>query len=248
MDDSIFSCRLSDQDIIDLQSFSGSFSKSCTASQKIFTTKYYYDVYVQGSDGSYHEVPISIFGNYFKRFTPKNYAGFNLTLTSSPPLQVPLIELSLSPVIGSVSIASDPSINYLPFMAILFVVILVVFILDFYRYMRYNPDENNSPYYCFTAILLFFVQVIRYVAMGLNIWLLALTTFIFCFYKFQQTVYLLLASSADDSSGIYKAFEALFYTNYSIMVVAIIIFTFNLANSVDFFLIDWEKEKELGKF
>ena len=133
-------------------------------------------------------------------------------------------------------------------MAIFFVVILVVFILNFYRYMRYNPDENNSPYYCFTVILLFFVQVIRYVAVGLNIWLLVLTTFIFCFYKFQQTVYLLLPSSGSDTSGLYKSFEALFYTNYSLMVVAIIIFTFNLANSVDFFLIDWEKEKELGKF
>lgn len=248
MDESIFSCRLSDQDIIDLQSFSGSFSKSCSASQKVFPIRYYYDVYALGSDGSYNEVPIQILGKFYKRFTPINYVGFNLTITSAPPLQVPLIQLSGSPVIGSASVASDPSINFLPFMAIMFVGVLVVFILDFYRYMRYNPDENNSPYYCFTAILLFFVQVIRYVAMGLNIWLLILTTFIFCFYKFQQTVYLLMARSSDDTSGIYKSFEALFYTNYSLMVVAIIIFTFNLANSVDFFLIDWEKEKELGKF
>ncbi len=79
-------------------------------------------------------------------------------------------------------------------------------------------------------------------------WLLALTAFIFCFYKFQQTVYLLLASSAEDSSGIYKFFEALLYNNFSIIVVAIIIFTFNLASSLDLFLIDWEKEKEIDKF
>ena len=105
MDDSIFSCRLSDQDIIDLQSFSGSFSKACTSSQKTFANTYYYDVYAQGSDGSYNEVPIKIFGTYFKRFTPKNYPGFNLTLTSVPPLQVPLIELTTNLAIGSVSVA-----------------------------------------------------------------------------------------------------------------------------------------------
>jgi hypothetical protein len=71
MDDSIFLCQLRDQDIIDLQSFSGSFSKSCTVSQKLFTIKCYYGAMVSKfkapiSDGSYKEVPILIFGNYFK--------------------------------------------------------------------------------------------------------------------------------------------------------------------------------------
>lgn len=40
----------------------------------------------------------------------------------------------------------------------------------------------------------------------------------------------------------------MFYITFSFTVVAIFILMFNLVNSTDYFLIDWEKEKDLGKF
>ena len=80
------------------------------------------------------------------------------------------------------------------------------------------------------------------------LWLLLLSGFCFCFYKFQQTIYLIIPSPSNDSTGLYSIFMAMFYITFSFTVVAIFIMMFNLVNSTDYFLIDWEKEKELGKF
>jgi uncharacterized membrane protein len=114
--------------------------------------------------------------------------------------------------------------------------------------MKYNPDENNDPYYCFKAIFLMFVYIVKYIAICLFLWLLCFSTYLFCFYKFQQAVDLIIPSFANDTSGIYQTFAAFFYINFSFTIVAIIILIFNLTNTTDYFLIDWEKEKEMGKF
>jgi hypothetical protein len=59
---------------------------------------------------------------------------------------------------------------------------------------------------------------------------------------------LILPDPSNDTSGLYKSFEAFYYVNFSLMIVAIFILMFNLTNYTDYFLIDWEKEKELGRF
>lgn len=51
LDGSIFSCTLSAQDIVDIQSFNGVILRTC-ASPRTFSTTYYYDIYVQNADGS----------------------------------------------------------------------------------------------------------------------------------------------------------------------------------------------------
>ncbi|MCB0371201.1 MAG: hypothetical protein KDD45_17735 [Bdellovibrionales bacterium] len=106
--------------------------------------------------------------------------------------------------------------------------ILIFFIFDFYRYMKYNPDENNDPYYCCKAIVLFLIHIVKFVAVGIWFWILALSTFCFCFYKFQQTVYLILPSPSNDTSGLYSSFAAFFYITFSFTIVAIIIEVFLL--------------------
>jgi len=136
----------------------------------------------------------------------------------------------------------------MPFLAVVGVVMIVTFIIDFYRYMRYNPDENNDPYYCCKAIFLLLVHLVKFIAVGVWLWLLCLSGFCFCFYKFQQTIYLILPSPSNDTTGLYSIFMALFYITFSFTVLAIFIMIFNLVNSTDYFLIDWEKEKDLGKF
>lgn len=70
LDNSIFSCYLSGQDIVDLQSIGGVVTKYCYTNTKTFPTQYFYDVYVQNADKTYAEVPIMIGTSIYKRFTP----------------------------------------------------------------------------------------------------------------------------------------------------------------------------------
>lgn len=53
LDDSIFSCYLSSQDIVDLQGVGSVVIKNCSSNVKKFTTQYFYDVYVKNADGTY---------------------------------------------------------------------------------------------------------------------------------------------------------------------------------------------------
>ena len=105
--------------------------------------------------------------------------------------------------------------------------------------MKYNPDENNDPYYCFKAIFLMFVNIIKYIAMGIHIWLLCFSAYLFCFYKFQQTIYLIVIDLGNDKSGLHQSFRALFYVTFALTILALVIFVFNFINSTDYFLIDW---------
>lgn len=114
--------------------------------------------------------------------------------------------------------------------------------------MRYNPDENNDPFYCCYAIVLLLIHMVKYVAVGIWLWVFALATYCFCFYKLQQTVYLILPDPSNDTSGLYATFAAFFYITFSFTIVAIFITFFRIVNSTDYFLIDWEKEKDIGKF
>jgi hypothetical protein len=80
-------------------------------------------------------------------------------------------------------------------------------------------------------------------AVAVHLFLLFFTGYVFCFYKFQRTVYISLIDVWNDTSGLYLIFYALFYVNFSFLFVAMLIQVFNLTNSTDYFLIDWEKEK-----
>lgn len=102
--------------------------------------------------------------------------------------------------------------------------------------------------FCCKAVLYFLIHIVKFVAVGIWLWVLALATFCFCFYKFQQTVYLILPDPKNDTTGLYSGFLAFFYITFSFTIVAIFIMVFKLVNSTDYFLIDWEKEKDSGKF
>lgn len=200
--------------------------------------------------GNLNEIPILISNTYYKRILPSVYNSIELNLLSGPPLQTPYLSLSTKTpaVVSSNSNASSTTLNYMPFLAVIAVIMVVTFIIDFVRYMRYNPDENNDPYYCCKAIFLFLVHIVKFVGVTVWVWLLLLSGFCFCFYKFQQTVYIILPSAANDTTGLYSIFKAMFFITCAFIVLAIIIMMFNLVNSTDYFLIDWEKEKDLGKF
>lgn len=53
LDNSIFTCYLSDQDIVDLQSLGGVVLKKCSSIVNKFPVQYFYDVYVKNADGTY---------------------------------------------------------------------------------------------------------------------------------------------------------------------------------------------------
>lgn len=79
-------------------------------------------------------------------------------------------------------------------------------------------------------------------------WLAGLSTYCFCFYKFQQTVYLILPTWDEGQASFYTPFNVFYYIQLAFVFGAIFILFFDMAYSVDFFLVDWEKEKEVGKF
>lgn len=180
--------------------------------------------------------------SYYKRFSPLSFGQVTIMLTSAPPLQVPYIILgNMTGLAKSSSTSSSTTTSYFIFFVIFLVVAMLVFAFNFYRYMKYNPDENNDPYYCFKAIFLFLIYVIKYVAMSTHLSLLCFATYLFCFYKFQQTVSMMVPDTGSDTAGLYQSFQAFFYLNFTFTFVAIIIFIFNLVNSTDYFMIDWEK-------
>jgi len=142
----------------------------------------------------------------------------------------------------NVSTSTDTNINYLPFFIIFGVIMVVFLIINFYRYLKYNPDENNDPYYCFKAIFLLIIYLFKYIAVTIWLWIFCFSAYCFCFYKFQKTVYLILPDP-NSSTTLTKSFEAFFYINFSFMLASLFILIFNMTNETDFFLIDWEKEK-----
>lgn len=246
LDGSIFSCYLNGQDIVKFQSFGLNFYKTCSTS-RTFSSTYFYDVYIVSANGTYAQVPIQINNVYYKRFTPTAYNTISLTFVTQPPMQVPYLSLSnsSSPKISTYSNASNSSLNYLPFFIIFAVLMIVCLVPNFYRYMKYNPDQHNDPYYCFKAIALLLIYLVKYVAVTIWLWLLCLSAYCFCFYKFQQTVYLILPSS--DVNGLYSSFRAFYYVTFSFTIVAIFILLFNMTNYTDYFLIDWQKDKEMAR-
>jgi hypothetical protein len=58
--------------------------------------------------------------------------------------------------------------------------------------MKYNPNETNDPYFCFKAIFIFLMMGVKHWGIGLWIWLFGTSAYVFCFFKFQQEVYLML--------------------------------------------------------
>ena len=182
---------------------------------------------------------------YYKRFTPSAYNSIDVSLISIPPLKTPFFTLTnQSPaVVSTNSNAESTTINYIIFLAIFGVGIMVLFILDFYRYLKYNPDENNDPYYCCKVVVLFLIQIVKFIAGGIWLFMFAFSTYCFCFYKFQRTVYIILPSPSNDTMGLYATFGAFFYITFSFTIVAIFIIFFKMVNQTDYFLIDWEKEK-----
>ena len=141
MDNSIFACYMNQGDVVSFMSFGLNFYKQCSTA-KTFANLYYYEVYVVDSLGALNEVPLFISNTYYKRFLPSAYNSIELILLSSPPLQTPYLTLSSKTpaVISSNSNALSTTLNYMPFLAVVGVVMIVSFIIDFFRYMRYNPD------------------------------------------------------------------------------------------------------------
>ena len=119
--------------------------------------------------------------------------------------------------------------------------LFLIFLLNFYKYLKYNPDETNDPSYFFKMIGFFFLMAMRYWGVGMWIFLFGSSAYCFCFYKFQQTVFLLMPDLVDDWYPLYHSFMALFYTQYAFMFISIFILIYDMTTSTDYFLIDWEK-------
>lgn len=114
--------------------------------------------------------------------------------------------------------------------------------------MRYNPDENNDPYFCFKALFFFIAILIKHLSVGMWFYLLGLSGYVFCFYKFQQTVLLVLPDVVTEWGAFYEIFMIIFYLQCGLMLATTIGILVDVSTTTDYFLIDWEKDKNIGKF
>ena len=89
---------------------------------------------------------------------------------------------------------------------------------------------------------------LKYWAIGLWIFLFGISAYVFCFFKFQQTVYLLLPDIYTDWGTYYHHFMAVFYVQFGFMLFAVFLLIYDLGSTTDYFMIDWEKEKNIGNF
>lgn len=110
-----------------------------------------------------------------------------MTFNSDPPLTVPYLNYTTqdTPTIVTESRSSSVNITLTAPFIIFNIGILVIFIINFYKYIKYNPDETNDPYYVFKLILMFFLTAIKHWGLGLWIFLFGLSAYAFCFFKFQ---------------------------------------------------------------
>jgi hypothetical protein len=186
-------------------------------------------------------VPLFISGKYYKRYSPFLFNSIGIEFISQPPLQVPVITLSneASPTIQTTSTSTDSSIAFMIPIIFVGIGIVVTFGFNFYTYMKYNPDENNDPYFCCKTIFTFTVFSFKYIGVGLWIFLFGLTGFAFCFYKFQETVYLILPNVLKDTTSLYSLFELIYYLQFSLILIAVFLLIYDIAYSTDYFLIDW---------
>jgi hypothetical protein len=110
-----------------------------------------------------------------------------------------------------------------------------------YRHITYNPsDDPNDPYFLCRGFVTFFIKILYTWSYGLWMWLFGLSLYVFAFYKFQQTIYLIVPDQQTQWSQYYFLFMLIFYATLGITSISLWIIIYNLSE-VDYFLIDWEK-------
>jgi hypothetical protein len=167
-----------------------------------------------------------------------------MSYKSVPPLLAPYITLSTNnnPQISTTSTTDTINIVVTAPFIIFNVLVLVAFIINFYKYMKYNPyDDQNDPYIMFKVIFIFFLKAIRHWGIALWIWLFGVSAYCFCFFKFQQTVYLLLPDIVTQWIGYYDPFMIVFYVQFGFVLISVFLLIYDLSTVTDYFLIDWEK-------
>ena len=146
------------------------------------------------------------------------------------------------------SAATSTTIDFLIPLIIFMVLALITFILHFIKYYRYNPSEGYDIFVCCKPLFYFFVIAIKHFSIGLWLYCICLAGYVFCFFKFQQTVYLMLPDTSADWGSFYELFMIIFYIQVGLVLAVCIGTVVDLSQNTDYFLIDWEKDKQLSNF
>ena len=184
---------------------------------------------------------------YYKRYYKNDYNSVQITYRFVPPLSVPYIALSQKGTPDITTTSKTDVINLVvtgPFIAFN-VVSLLLFLISFYKYMKYNPYNEQDPYIFFKVIFIFFLKAMRHWGITLWIWLFGASAYCFCFYKFQQTVYLLLPDTVTQWLAYYEPFMIVFYLQFGFVFFSVILLIYDLGSATDYFIVDWEKQKDL---
>lgn len=110
-----------------------------------------------------------------------------------------------------------------------------------YRHVQYNPSEEiNDPYFLCRGAVTFFFKMCYVWSYGLWVWLFGLSMYMFTFYKFQETIFLILPDQNTQWAAYYFYFMLVYYIMLVITAFSVWKLTYDLTD-VDYFMIDWEK-------
>ena len=235
-------CIATQEDAAQIQSFGLNLVKSCLVADLQPGRAAYHDIYVLNSESNYVQVfTVYESGSYYKRYFKNNYNSVGITFRSVPPLAVPYITLKTKDNPELTTASKTDTINLVltgPFIAFN-VCSFILFIYSFYKFSKFNPYDENDPYIFFKVIFIFIIRLIRHFGVSLWIWLLGVSAYCFCFYKFQQTVYLLLPDTATQWLAYYDPFMVIFYLQFSFVLISVWLLFYDLSNVTDYFIIDW---------
>lgn len=117
-----------------------------------------------------------------------------------------------------------------------------------YRQITYNPsDDPNDQYFLCKGFINILIKLFYTWSYGLWIWLFGFSLYVFAFYKFQETIYLIVPDQQTQWKVYYEFFMVIFYSMLVITSISLWIVIYGLGE-VDYFLIDSEKEKDISKF
>lgn len=133
-------------------------------------------------------------------------------------------------------------------MIIYHIVLFMIFLVVMYRHMQYNPSSDpNDQFFLCKGFIIILINMIYIWGYGLWVWVLGESLYIFVFYKFQETIYLLLPQENTQWKQYYQPFVVCFYTGLAFVWFSLWNVIYSLSE-VDYFMIDWEREKDNRKF
>ncbi|CAD8069334.1 unnamed protein product [Paramecium sonneborni] len=123
------------------------------------------------------------------------------------------------------------------------VLIIIIWFIRIYIWSKRNPSYTGQNDWCMYLTIKSFYVLLDTWAEVIFYYLAIFTGYLFCFYKFQQTIYILMPPLSDYENN-YRPFEILFFMMFACRLISMFNLILRQAD-VQVFFVDWEKSEVL---